>query len=308
MDNVNPLFFPLLYFLGSATLLSIVLASLLSIMHRDDPDKVKKTIWMKLAILLTLVLILIGTGSLGKWGLLPVVLFLAYWGWRELLQCIEQKYGRVSSSILITGLGILGVLGGLGETLSAIFWSVIIASWAAFALPMLYHLKPPRMHSILGTALGMMLITIPLAILLAMVNTSYGEFSLLVFLVMGNDGFSQGVGLMLGKTPLVPSISPGKTLEGSLGGLFACLVLGYLSQFLVPEWHLWQVLLVSGTVSLLSQCGDLLTSSLKREAGIKDFGHVLLVTGGVLDKFDSLLFTIPIYWFICQCLARFYVN
>ncbi|MEM7794804.1 MAG: phosphatidate cytidylyltransferase [Cyanobacteria bacterium P01_C01_bin.118] len=308
MDNVNPLFFPLLYFLGSATLLSIVLASLLSIMHRDDPDKVKKTIWMKLAILLTLVLILVGTGSLGKWGLLPVVLFLAYWGWRELLQCIEQKYGRVSSSILITGLGILGVLGGLGETLFAIFWSVIIASWAAFALPMLYHLKPPRMHSILGTALGMMLITIPLAILLAMVNTSYGEFSLLVFLVMGNDGFSQGVGLMLGKTPLVPSISPGKTLEGSLGGLFACLVLGYLSQFLVPEWHLWQVLLVSGTVSLLSQCGDLLTSSLKREAGIKDFGHVLLVTGGVLDKFDSLLFTIPIYWFICQCLARFYVN
>ncbi|NJM27261.1 MAG: phosphatidate cytidylyltransferase, partial [Pseudanabaena sp. RU_4_16] len=180
------------------------------------PDKVKNT-WLKLWILLGLILVLIGTGSLGKWTFLPIALCLAYWGWLELLQCIQIKYGKILSSTLITWLGTLGILGGLLGTTGTTFLGVVIAAWVAIALPMLHHRQPASMYSVLGTAFGMIFITMPLANLLELVTNSYGEFSFLVLLVMGNDGFSQGFGLMGGKTPLMPNISPAKTWVGTGG-------------------------------------------------------------------------------------------
>ncbi|NKB17206.1 MAG: hypothetical protein HC770_02270 [Pseudanabaena sp. CRU_2_10] len=112
MALVNPLVFPILQILAGATALSIVLSFIISILYRGEPDKVKNT-WLKLWILLGLILVLIGTGSLGKWTFLPIALCLAYWGWLELLQCIQIKYGKILSSTLITWLGTLGILGGL---------------------------------------------------------------------------------------------------------------------------------------------------------------------------------------------------
>jgi phosphatidate cytidylyltransferase len=301
MELVNPLVFPILQILAGATALSIVLSSIISILYRGEPDKVKNT-WLKLWILLGLILVLIGMGSWGKWAFLPTALCLAYWGWLELLQCIEVKYGKILSSTAIAYLGTLGILGGLLGTTFTTFLGVIIAAWVAIALPMLLHRQPAAMYSVLGTAFGMIFITLPLANLLELVANSYGEFSLLILLVMGNDGFSQGFGLMGGKTPLMPNISPAKTWVGTGGGFLSCLVIGYLLRFLVPGWQIWQVILVAGIVSAVALCGDLIASSLKREAGIKDFGTVLAVTGGILDKFDSLLFAIPIFYFIAKYL------
>ncbi|MEM7792875.1 MAG: phosphatidate cytidylyltransferase [Cyanobacteria bacterium P01_C01_bin.118] len=299
MEVIDPLFPPILAYMTDAAILSAVLATIISIQYRDKLAKVRNT-WLKLGILLALILILTGAGSLGKWGFLPVVLFLAYGGWRELLQCIEAKYGKISDSLLITGLGIFGTLGGLGEDTATMVWVFVLAAWLAIPLSMLLHQKPPTMHSILGIAFGMVWITMPLAHLLTLVHNDYGLFSLLILLVMGNDGFSQGFGMMGAKKAIVPSISPSKTWMGSVGGFLSCLVIGYLFHFLVPEWQLSQVLLISGCVSLMALCGDLIASSLKRESGIKDFGTVLSVTGGILDKFDSLLFAIPPFYWIIQ--------
>jgi phosphatidate cytidylyltransferase len=289
------LFWRILPIFGATVALSIVLSSIITILYRDRPDKIINT-WLKLGILLGVILVFIVTGSLGKWIFLPVALFLAYWGWRELLGCFRVKYGENLHSNLMIFLGTFGILGGLaGNSLTA-FLGVAIATWLAIAMPIPIYRQPTPMHGILGTAFGMMFITMPLALLLNLLTRNYGQFSFLVLLVMTNDGFSQGCGLLGGKTPLIPSISPGKTWVGSGGGFLACLIIGYLLQFLVSEWHVWQVLLVAGTISLMSLSGDLIASSLKREAGIKDFGNILSVTGGVLDKFDSLLFATPVFY------------
>lgn len=298
---IHPLVWHILPLFTSVVALSVFLSSIISILYRDRPQQVINT-WLKLGILLVLILVLIGAGSLGQWAFLPVALFLAYWGWRELLRCIEIKYSRILNSTLIIFLGTLGIAGGLDNNSLTAFWGVAIATWLALILPMLIQRQPVSMHSVLGTAFGMMFITMPLALLLNLLTRDYGEFSFLVLLVMSNDGFSQGCGLLGGKTPLIPSISPGKTWVGTGGGLLACLIIGYLLRFLVSQWQLWQVFLVAGIISLMSLWGDLIASSLKREAGIKDFGNVLAVTGGVLDKFDSLLFTIPVFNFVAHYL------
>lgn len=299
MELVNPSLLPILQLFAAFVVLSMILSSIITFLYRDRPDKVLNT-WFKLGILLGLILILVSTGSLGKWGFLPVALFLAYEGWLELLRCIEVKYGEILNSTLIIWLGTLGILGGLEYSSFTTFLGIAIAAWLALVLPLLIYRQPASMHSFLGTAFGTLFITMPLALLLELLTRNYGEFSFLVLLVMSNDGFSQGCGLLGGKTPLIPKISPGKTWVGTGGGLLACLIIGYLLRFLVPGWQVWQVLLVAGIISLMSLCGDLIASSLKREAGIKDFGTVLAVTGGILDKFDSLLFAIPVFYFMAH--------
>ncbi len=299
VEIVNPLIFPTLSIVAVEVAIGLAFLTILTILYRSDLAKVKHN-WLKLGILVAIALILIGAAGLGKYGLLPVAFFIAYFGWQELLQSVQIKYGPIAHPLLLQLLGTVGIIGGLWGTV-ATFFGAIVATWAAIALPILIVRNPPPMHGILSAAFGMVFITTPLANLLTLADSAYGEFNLLIVLVLTNDGFSQGIGQMWGKTPLIPGISPNKTWEGTLGGLISCLILGWSLRFLLPFWQLWQVLLLSGGVSVMALTGDLIASSLKREAGIKDFGHVLAVTGGILDKFDSVLFTIPIFYFIVQC-------
>jgi CDP-diglyceride synthetase len=294
VDILNPLVLPALQIIGGATAIGIFLTIILRLVHRDAPGRYKAA-WLKLGILIGITTVLISAGALGIWGLLPVILFLACCGWYELTQCIEKKYGTVSTSLLVILLGTLGTLGGICGIPFVSYFGAFVAGWVAIALPMLLSRSPLPMHSVLGTAFGTIFISMPLANLLALVGSSYGAFAFLILIVMANDGFSEGFGRLFGKTPLCPQISPSKTWEGATGGLLSCSSLGYGIQFLLPGWQLWQVMLVTVAISLMGLTGDLIASSIKRDAGIKDFGQILGITGGILDKFDSLLFATPIF-------------
>ncbi len=98
------------------------------------------------------------------------------------------------------------------------------------------------------------------------------------------------VGKYYGRTKLAPRLSPGKTVEGSIGGAIASiLVSSALGAFIgLPAEHSLALGLILG---IFAQLGDLTESALKREIGIKDFGNIMPGHGGVLDRFDSLLFT-----------------
>jgi len=108
------------------------------------------------------------------------------------------------------------------------------------------------------------------------------------------------VGRALGKRKLMPSVSPGKTVAGAIGGLIATVVVSWLytSFVLTPATQLAFVrggVLVFGLlVSIAAQIGDLAESLLKREAGVKDSSRIIPGHGGVLDRFDSLLFVLPV--------------
>lgn len=241
---------------------------------------------------------LVFLASLGKWGILPVAVLLSYFAWYELIRTVEKKYGAVELPMLLTALGCLGILGGLWETFTSMGLGVVVTTSMAVCLPMVIKGRPPAMAGMLVAGYGMFMITLPLAVLVALVHNSYGAFTFLLLIVMANDGSSAVFGGWLGHTRLCPEISPKKTWEGAIGGLFAAILAGYLLQFAVPQWHLWQVLAIAACISVIAQIGDLTASAIKREAGIKDFGEVLYVTGGVLDKFDGLFFALPLFYAI----------
>jgi phosphatidate cytidylyltransferase len=121
-----------------------------------------------------------------------------------------------------------------------------------------------------------------------------------VLLTWATDIGAYVFGRTFGRRKLIPAVSPGKTVEGALGGLASAVVicLVYVRFLLMPYAQLG--LTVQGAVlfalviSVAAQTGDLAESVLKREAGVKDSSNIIPGHGGVLDRFDSLLFVLPI--------------
>lgn len=110
------------------------------------------------------------------------------------------------------------------------------------------------------------------------------------------DAGAYFVGMRLGKTPLAPRLSPKKTREGAMGGLVAATLMSLVWGHWIglPTIH---CLLLGPVLGALGQIGDLCESAIKRDLGIKDFGTLLPGHGGILDRFDSLLFTAPIAYY-----------
>lgn len=120
-------------------------------------------------------------------------------------------------------------------------------------------------------------------------------FTALLTLSFLTDTFAYLGGKVLGKTPLAPSISPKKTVEGSLIGLIGGSGFGF--WFLSTLNHsspTWVLILTCIAASLFSQVGDLFESTLKRFSGVKDSGKILPGHGGILDRIDGLLFAGPV--------------
>ncbi|HYN84555.1 MAG TPA: phosphatidate cytidylyltransferase [Pyrinomonadaceae bacterium] len=120
------------------------------------------------------------------------------------------------------------------------------------------------------------------------------------FLVlMGSDTGAYYAGRALGRHKLAPTVSPGKTWEGAVGGMLASLLMAALAHFwFFPELSLRAALPLAAVMNVLGVVGDLVESALKRGSGAKDAANILPGHGGFLDRLDSLLFNAPlIYYF-----------
>lgn len=117
------------------------------------------------------------------------------------------------------------------------------------------------------------------------------------------DTFAHLVGSIWGRTPLAPSISPNKTVEGLVAGLVggtgAVIVLALLAE---PWLGTAEAAAIGLGVAIAAPCGDLWESAVKREAGVKDSGTLLGAHGGVLDRVDALLFTVPLGYYLALAL------
>lgn len=114
-----------------------------------------------------------------------------------------------------------------------------------------------------------------------------------------SDAFALFAGLLFGKHKLAPALSPKKTVEGAVGGLLGgalcCVIYGLvLSQFFQKTPIYWLLAIYGILGSMVSQIGDLSFSYIKREYGLKDYGNVFPGHGGVLDRFDSVIFCTPL--------------
>ena len=153
--------------------------------------------------------------------------------------------------------------------------------------------------------MGLIYIPLFLSYLILIRNTSEGIswiYFILIIVFAGDIG-ALYTGTYLGRHKLCPAVSPGKTIEGSIGGLTANLCAGSVFKyFIFPEYSWWISILFFILVGVAGQLGDLFESELKRSAGVKDSGGLLPGHGGILDRIDALLFAAPVAWFFKEYL------
>ena len=121
------------------------------------------------------------------------------------------------------------------------------------------------------------------------------EWTLLLLLVVfATDTSAYLVGRAIGRTPLAPSISPGKTREGAVAGLVGAVAASVLANSVLGlDAIIWEAMALGLIIGTLSQVGDLAESRMKRKAGVKDSGNLIPGHGGVLDRLDSIVYVLP---------------
>ena len=126
------------------------------------------------------------------------------------------------------------------------------------------------------------------------------KFVWLVYIIaFGSDTFAYFSGKLFGKHKLYPKVSPNKTIEGAIGGVIGSTILSliYFNYLSINKY--FYIIIFSVSASVFSMAGDLMASKIKREYGVKDFGNLLPGHGGIMDRFDSVLFVAPtVYYFI----------
>ncbi|MBR1883893.1 MAG: phosphatidate cytidylyltransferase [Clostridia bacterium] len=130
-----------------------------------------------------------------------------------------------------------------------------------------------------------------------------GRFFLAYVIVVAfvGDAFAYMVGRTIGKHKLCPEISPNKTVEGSLGSIVGVTLAGVIMTtignfYLGMSLNIWSMLLAGFVAGVAGQFGDLAASAIKRFCNVKDFGNLIPGHGGILDRFDSILFIAPIMY------------
>lgn len=180
------------------------------------------------------------------------------------------------------------------------FFAVVLLS-----LLYLFKINERKLEDAMATIVGIFYV-IFFSFHVALVEQT-GEYGILVWLVFftafGTDIMAYFTGYAFGKHKLCPQISPKKTIEGSIGGILGSVILsGVFGYFACPRLfiHCMIIGLLGGVVS---QFGDLTASIFKRKMGIKDYGNLIPGHGGILDRFDSVLFTgTMVYYYIALVL------
>jgi phosphatidate cytidylyltransferase len=233
-----------------------------------------------------------------------VVVVAVLFGIRE----IVRAFGARDIYISVVSLA----AGALGLTYAT--WNGGVAGLAiatAIAIPLLLIqllTKGPEGFVQSATATTFSLLYLPFLagflILLARPNNGLERVMTFVVLVGCNDTFGYAVGVLLGKHPLVPTISPKKSWEGLIGSLVFTVVGGSLSFAYILSMDWWIGAVVGLMIVFTATCGDLIESAMKRDLQLKDMGSLLPGHGGILDRLDSVLISAPALWLALELVKR----
>ncbi|MBL7951254.1 MAG: phosphatidate cytidylyltransferase [Flavobacteriales bacterium] len=212
---------------------------------------------------------------------------LLYWG--------EEGAHPISWSMMIAGT----VHIALAMCAFDADWHIGYALSVGFVLTLititwhLLHGVAQPAQALAGVLLLLLLIAMPFGLLAHLFDYSPWMFIGFMVLLWTNDTGAYLVGRSIGRTKLLPAVSPKKTVEGLLGGIVltlgaAWMIARYQDFLALPEW-----LSVAAIIAITSTLGDLLESAFKRARGVKDSGAILPGHGGILDRFDGFFLAIP---------------
>jgi len=222
-----------------------------------------------------------------------LVLLLAGWEWAPLIP--------IKSPIKKT-IFLLALIAAAAASFYVVdFWlASLLLVWLLLLIAVVLYPKSQAIwgYSAVVCALAFVLLPLLPALFLSIYRDHGGPGMLvyLLFLVWAADVGGYVAGKLWGRNKLIPRVSPGKTLEGTLGGVFLAFGIATLAYFIFkPSMALMWFLLALCTISI-SILGDLFISMLKRRSQVKDTGSILPGHGGILDRFDSLIAAMPLFY------------
>ncbi|MBF0569486.1 MAG: phosphatidate cytidylyltransferase [Candidatus Omnitrophica bacterium] len=261
-----------------------------------------------------------------EWVFIAVVCFLTAGGLYEFFYMIKKKDIPIYS---YTGIfiGVLIPLSIFTHFELTRNWELLFIVCAFLLILLLQFAREDNRNAVLGlstTLFGVLyvswffsflvkirLLTGPAAI---MPDHLWGGPKLLGFIICVTKASDIGAmlfGTLLGKHPLLPKVSPNKSIEGSVGGLLLSAGVAVLCRSWLPEipyFTVWYVAVMGAFFGALGQLGDLSESLIKRDCQVKDSGKLLPGIGGVLDSIDSLLFSAPAFYLYMSSTLNLYVK
>ena len=160
-----------------------------------------------------------------------------------------------------------------------------------------------RATQVMAAFFGFIYVAVMLSFIYLSRSLTGGIFHVwLIFLCSwGCDTFAYCVGMLIGKHKMAPVLSPKKSVEGAVGGVVGAILLG-VAYGAATDGDLAAYGIICGVGALISMVGDLAASAIKRNQEIKDYGTLIPGHGGILDRFDSVIFTAPIIYFLSTVL------
>lgn len=256
---------------------------------------------------IALVAILLATGILGGnilWGFCFLISIIGLYEFYKVFK-IEKSIGVIGYVLAI--IYYLALLFYEGSVNGALFMAVMLMMAAG-----VYVLQYPKFNTeqVFASILGLLYLPMMLSYVYQIRISEDGLYSLwLIFICSwGCDTCAYCVGMLFGKHKLAPILSPKKSIEGAVGGVVGAAILGAIygavvNNLMVMENAQLYFAIICAVGAVISQFGDLIASGIKRQHGIKDYGKLIPGHGGVLDRFDSVIFTAPLIYALLFALA-----
>ncbi len=256
---------------------------------------------------IVLVIVLIATVGCGGNLLLAFLAVISVIGMTELYKVVDvqgKALGFVGYLAAILYYGLLWTGHMEYVTMLSILFLILTMAVYVFTFPTFWA------RQVMTVFFGFFYVAVMLSYVFQTRELSDGGVVVwLIFLSSwGCDTCAYCVGMLIGKHKMAPKLSPKKSVEGGVGGIIGAALLGVIFAFAMNQWggvsvsplHYAVICAAGGAIS---QVGDLAASAVKRNHEIKDYGKLIPGHGGILDRFDSVIFTAPVIYYLAALLA-----
>lgn len=257
--------------------------------------------WTRLTSGIVLMIITIALMVVGGDVLFWAITIISLIGLYELYRTVgmEKTFPAYLAYLASVGLD-LSLWTGAG--VNGPYLPVLLGAMMLFMLCYVVVFPKYRSEQIIMLVFGLIYVTTMLSFVYQVRMLSGG--AVLVWLIYvgawGSDTCAYCVGKLIGKHKIPSKLSPNKTIEGCIGGVIGAALIGWIyGNVICPYRTIWISFAVIGAVaSVISQIGDLAASAIKRNHDMKDYGHLIPGHGGILDRFDSIIFIAPIVYYL----------
>ncbi len=250
---------------------------------------------------IVLVIIALATIISGSWILFFTLLAVSLIGMRELYKVMKVSDEHVT---------VLELVGYLGAVLYYIAMKADFGNYGTMAIIIsmililfVYVFGYPKYHAeqVMAAFFGVIYVAVMLSFIYHTRSLPDGKFLVwLIFLCSwGCDTCAYCVGMLIGKHKMAPVLSPKKSIEGAVGGVAGAALLGVIYAA-ATQGKMAEYALICAVGALISMVGDLAASAIKRNQNIKDYGKLIPGHGGILDRFDSVIITAPVIYYLAK--------